>query len=114
MSPYNVLWPLFEPCSEPQALRLPYSVLVRMQNAGGSYDLPLDLVLCLCPTPTMDVLMLIAGLGVVLVFGLVIWLLASAVTVPPSLPSPQMQTQQIVETVLQEVDQLSEEFLRRI
>lgn len=122
MFPYDLLWPLFELCSDPQALRLPHNIVVQVNElvdskVVDSYELPVDLVLSLCPTPTMDVLLLAAALGWVLILGLFVWSLGGLVGMvmgQPAQPSAQMQAQQIVEAVVQEVDELSEEFLRQV
>ncbi|MBW7884697.1 MAG: hypothetical protein H3C34_19065 [Caldilineaceae bacterium] len=112
-SVYEWLWPLFEACSGPDAIPLSYTSPLHITDQYGNtlYDsggYPLQLVACICPTATMDLLLILAGLGVLLTVIFVTMLGAWALRGPKSTPSDQ-----IVERVVAELDRVSNEFLKR-
>ena len=113
---YQRLGPLLEPCTDSNALRLTYQTPLRITDKlnnvlydSGSY--PLDMTVCLCPTPTLNALVLLAALGALAVLIFLVWLLVKAFTAPEPPLSPN---DELVEEVINRMDQVSREYLRNV
>lgn len=115
---YAWLWPLFEPCHDP-TLTLVHQADVPFATRFGNNIIrgvqPAELTVCLCPTPMMHLLLLVAGIGLAF---LVVALLREIVNTLVGKPSePQARSaayHDAVAAILHELDKTSDDYVRRV
>jgi hypothetical protein len=109
---YQWLWPLFEPCTTANALAMSglSPLQVRYGNGGAVYTFngPMAWTLSVCPTPMMNLVLLLAVLGVVLIVVGIVWFIRTVLW-----PAPQAPLDLIVDETYQQLDRAADDYLKR-
>lgn len=110
---YEWLWPLFEPCATADAFAMhglsPLQVLDGQGMPLYLFNHPVQWMLNVCPTPTMNFVLLLGILGAVLVGVKLVRLIRVVLW-----PAPQASLDLIVDATYQQLDQAADDYLKRV
>ena len=109
---YEWLWPLFEVCNGTPGFGLRFYAPFEVNDQWGnllysSNGAPVAQSVCLCPTPMMNALLLLAMVGLIAgVFGL-------AGMLVEMLKPPKREPDPVLQRFIEHLDQASAEYLKR-